>query len=372
MLTNISIKNYKTLKNTEIQLAPLTLLSGLNGLGKSSVIQILLLLRQSFKNSNFENGLFLRGDLIELGLGKDVYSIDSDVEEGIYFDVEWNYETNLGVKFDASLDKDVLSLNMININDNLKLDEKALFSKRFQYLCANRINPQIQYKTSSYFVEELNSLGKTGEYTAHYLAKFQDKVINNINLKHPKAKSDTLIDNVSAWMAELSPGVKINATYHKDLESASISYQFEERDEYTDSFKPIHVGFGLTYVLPVITALLMSQKGDLLIIENPESHLHPAGQSRIGHLCALVAQEGVQLILESHSDHVLNGIRVAVKQQIINSEDTALYFFQRDINSNTHETDVIPLFIDENGRIDEWPKGFMDEWEKQLNILLEK
>ncbi len=372
MLTNITIQNFKSLKDAEIKFAPLTLFSGLNGLGKSSVIQVLLLLRQSFKDQNFSNGLFLRSDdLLQLGLGKDVYSIDADTDQGLSFELEWNYENTLFISFNANLEKDVLSKKEFRVTDDLVLDDESLFSRDFQYLSANRINPQIQYKTSTHFVEDLKSLGKTGEYTAHYLAKNQDKTLSNIGLKHKNAKSDTLIDNVTAWMSDLSPGVKINPTYHQDLESASLSYQFEEKDDYTDSFKPIHVGFGLTYVLPVITALLMSKSGDLVIIENPESHLHPAGQSKIGHLCALVANTGVQVVLESHSDHVLNGIRVAIKQKELDSEDANIYFFQRDVDSNTHETDLKPLYIDENGNVDEWPKGFMDEWESQLDKLLD-
>jgi predicted ATPase len=134
--------------------------------------------------------------------------------------------------------------------------------------------------------------------------------------------------------------------------------------------KPTNVGFGLTYVLPVVTAVLFASPGDLLIIENPESHLHPQGQARLGKLFAQAAENGVQLFIETHSDHVLNGVRVATKQKIISPENVGLFFFVRDFESDEHKTEIIQPFIDENGRIDKRPKGFFDEWGNQLDELM--
>ncbi len=90
------------------------------------------------------------------------------------------------------------------------------------------------------------------------------------------------------------------------------------------------MGFGLTYVLPVITAILGAHRGDLLLIENPEAHLHPAAQCAVVRLCALAAQNGIQLLIETHSDHFLNGVRVAVKQSEIAPEETSILFFDRE------------------------------------------
>ena len=151
---------------------------------------------------------------------------------------------------------------------------------------------------------------------------------------------------------------------------AKLTYKFETSEGYTEEFNPINSGFGLTYALPVVTAVLAAKPGDLLIIENPESHLHPAGQVMIGKLCALAAENGIQIILESHSDHILNSIRVAVKKKILAPQHAAIYFFERDINAKEHKVDVIQPFIDENGRLDKKPAGFSDEWAKQLDELI--
>ncbi|TKG91476.1 DUF3696 domain-containing protein [Puteibacter caeruleilacunae] len=371
MLTSVSIRNFKAIKDETVLLSPLTIFAGYNGLGKSSILQVLLLLRQSYKNGDFSRGLFLRDDLLlQLGIGKDILSVDADPQETLAFTLEFEYDHELKLEFTPDKGSDVLPLTKELKDENFALENEPIFSRNFQYLCANRINPQVQYKASSYFVEQLQSLGKTGEYTVHYLAKNQDSVINNELLQHPKAKSNTLIDNVNAWLAEISPGVKAITTLHPDLEVASLNYQFETKYDYTESFKPTHVGFGLTYVLPVITAVLMSKAGDLIIVENPESHLHPAGQAKIGHLFAKAAGAGIQIIMETHSDHVINGVRVAVKQDILEGEDVSLYFIDRDIDQTNHESKIIPVYIDDKGKIEDWPMGFMDEWEKQLSDLL--
>ncbi|MEZ4829670.1 MAG: DUF3696 domain-containing protein [Bacteroidia bacterium] len=372
MLTNLKIRNFKSILEGDFSLGRLNLFTGINAVGKSSAIQPLLLLQQSLRNGDFERGLFLKDDdLLSLGLGKDVFSIGAPAEALLTFELEWDYTHTLEVSFHQAAEKDVLPLAKRERSEDFDLGAAFMFSDNTHYLGANRINPQTQYKTSTYHVDNLVSLGKEGEYTVHYLARHQNRPLPNPDLQHPDAKSDTLLDNVSAWLSEISPGVKVNATYHEKLEVASLSYSFELQNGYTESFKPTNVGFGLTYVLPIITALLMMPPGGLLIIENPESHLHPAGQARIARLCALAAASGTQIMLESHSDHILNGIRVAIKQGVLSHEDTKVYYFQREAESPDHSSRVIPIHIDATGRADEWPDGFFDEWDKQLDLLLE-
>ena len=115
---------------------------------------------------------------------------------------------------------------------------------------------------------------------------------------------------------------------------------------------------------------LCSKPGDLIIIENPESHLHPSGQSLIGKLIALASENGVQIAIETHSDHIINGIRAAVKNKDLASDNVIIYFLSRDLNSVEHCTNVEKIEINQNGKIDHWPEGFFDEWDKSLNILL--
>ena len=97
----------------------------------------------------------------------------------------------------------------------------------------------------------------------------------------------------------------------------------------SNKYRATNVGFGLSYVFPVIVAALAARAGDLLIIENPEAHIHPKGQMRLGQLLSLAAASGVQVVIETHSDHVLNGIRLAVHERKISHEIVRLHFFER-------------------------------------------
>jgi len=117
----------------------------------------------------------------------------------------------------------------------------------------------------------------------------------------------------------------------------------------TDFHRPIHVGFGLTQVFPILVAVLSAPPGDILLIENPEVHLHPAGQALMGQFLADVARAGVQVILETHSDHVLNGIRRPVKAERLAAERVAIHFFRP---RSAGETQVFSPVLDGSGNID--------------------
>lgn len=189
-------------------------------------------------------------------------------------------------------------------------------------------------------------------------------------MKHPSVTVSNFLINLEAWMAEITPGIKIKATTQKQYNSATLSYSFIQGTERTTEFKPQNVGFGLTYALPVVTAILRAQSGDLVIIENPESHLHPAGQAMVGKLCCLAASKGVQFFIESHSDHFLNGVRVAIKKELIKNVDVSLFFMERPFEQANHSSIIHNPAIDSNGRLEYWPQGFFDEWDKQLDELI--
>lgn len=370
MLQSIKIKNYKVLKDIDIRLSHFTLVSGLNNMGKSSLIQVLLLLRQSYEQKVLTSrGLLLNGPYLNVGNGRDALSMDAE-EEQFHFRLDWEGGTFLDITFDYRNKSNMQPLKRV-IPDNFDFT-RALFTHQFKYLAAERTGPKSTYPVSEYAIKDLNSLGKNGEYTAHFLYANGTKPLTNENLKHERAKSDALLAHVDAWMSEITPGVKITPNVIEDVNQASLHYEFETRSGYTQKFRPENVGFGLTYVLPVVTSVLASSKGDFIIVENPEAYLHPAGQTAIAKLIALAAQSGVQVIAETHSDHFLNGIRVAVLQNIIQPENTSFYYFSHNTETAEYGVDISHPFVDENGRMDEWPKGFFDEWDVNLDRLLEE
>jgi predicted ATPase len=369
MLEFIRIQRFKSFNDAQFPLAALNLFSGLNGMGKSSLIQSLLLLRQSFeKNILFEKGLLLKGEYLSLGTGKDVLAENAE-QETIEFTLTWEKHPpyHFAYAYDSKSDLQPVLENMPDMGEKLK--KKSLFNKQFQYLSADRISPKSSYDVSNYYIRDLNSLGNHGEYTAHFIAEYGLSSLPVKALKHRDAESLSLLENLEKWMSEISPGIRIHAELQPAMNVVSLNYAFQQGKDMTADFKPQNVGFGLTFVLPVLTAILRSHPGDLVIIENPEAHLHPAGQSVIGRLCAIAASSGVQLFIETHSDHFLNGIRVAVRENVIPSRKVKIFYLERSTTA-IHEVSVVSPEIDAGGRIDFWPKGFFDESDRQLERLL--
>jgi len=367
MISRLKIKNFKSLKEIEIYPKALNLLTGLNGMGKSSLIQMLLLLRQSNNNGSLqEKGLLLNGDLVKLGTGKDVFYQSAGENEEVQVEFQTTQKHNFHWHFKYAAESHILPLH--NKSDYIQEGaEFSLFTNNFQYLNAEHISPLNLHEKSQLDVVEFKQIGKYGEFAAHYLSEFglKDKVQYE-NLRHPKAKSDTLIHNVDAWLGEISPGTRIIVEDIISIDKVRLAYQFETKSGYTNEFKPINVGFGLSHILPILVTLLSATKDKIVLIENPESHIHPKGQSKIGELLFWAALNGIQLFVETHSDHILNGIRVAINRQNSDADKVGLFFFERDIHNDEHFSTIQVPQVDNNGRIDQWPEGFFDEWENNL------
>jgi len=368
MINLLSIKNFKALRNIDISIKSLNILSGINGIGKSSLIQILLLLKQTIEEGNIKDGLLLKGKYLDIGRAKDIFSGAAPMSEGISINIEFeedyaylNFEYNqkIGEEFLLPLSEHEISSNFFN---------SIFFTTKCRYLNAYRIGPQKNYNLSSKFKED--EIGIHGEFVTQYLANNWDKkvVIKNLILNQ---KDDKLKIQVEEWLSKISEVLKIESTINQDYELSTIKYKFKvnEQDS-TNWFSSINVGYGFTSVLPIIVCILSSNKGDLIIIENPEDQLHPKAQAKLGYLFALAAKGGIQLFIETHSDHIINGVRVAVKNQELENNDVGILFFQRDIKSKNHQTEIIRLNIDKKGRIDKYPENFLDEWDSQLDELL--
>ncbi len=375
MIHSMCLKNFKPFESQFFEFKPLTLLSGLNSTGKSSLLQSLLLLRQSYQQSLLPNtGLALNGDLVCIGTAQDALS-ERAKEDFIGFDIVWENSINGIWRFNYDREVDVLNLASSPVIPEVY--QSSLFSNKFHYLQAERIGPRPFFEMSDFQVRQLGQLGTRGEYTAHFLSINERKVIPNSKLSHPEvkskgqqgqqeAKSLDLIDQVEAWMGEVSPGTRLKIDPKPDVDLMSFQYSYGDSNPY----RATNVGFGITYTLPIIVAVLASEPGTLILLENPEAHLHPQGQAKMGELLALAASCGIQVVIETHSDHVLNGIRLAVHGGKLDPKDVQLHYFQRREELGQAVTEVVSPRIDHNGRIDQWPDGFFDEWDKSLITLL--
>ncbi|MCK9897287.1 DUF3696 domain-containing protein [Frankia sp. AgB32] len=368
MISRIRLGNFKAFARLDIGMAPLTLLSGINATGKSTVLQALAILRQSFDAGILpEEGLLLNGELVSLGTGKDLLHEDYDEDEqpAISIHLTDNDEQYLWA-VGYSREDDLLQAHS---RPTSPLAALALFQPGFQYLRADRAVPAVTYPKSYEAAIRRGFLGVTGEHTVNYLRSHQDDRLPDTAPRHDRAASSTLLDQVTAWMQELCPGVNLQVNDLEGTDLVQLDYGFFGTAglRASNRYRPTNVGFGLTYVLPVVVSCLTAAPNTVMLIENPEAHLHPHGQTLMGKLASRTAAGGAQVIMETHSDHVLNGLRISVKDGVLQPTEVALHYFHRTATGSISSTRPM---IGPDGMLSDWPSGFFDEWDRTLDNLL--
>lgn len=377
MIDGIHLTHFKCFDKLDLPLGKLTLLTGQNSTGKSSAIQSLLLLHQSHLTQGTPKQLLLNGDSVSLGsMGDVVNSFTGRDEFKIGFSsdkqrIEWRFKTDdklalvVPIKSVAKYVSDAgnrFVSDPILPSKQLPKKTKAELVKRLReilHVSNERVGPTETHSADTSEASGLR-LGAHAEYTAWYLHKNADQHIPEELQKEGAPPS--LERQTEAWLRDFFPHLNLKITAIPDTQLVSLQFRTHESGKY---HRPENVGYGFSHLLPVIVGGLSSTKSKTLIIENPESHLHPSAQTKVGMFLAKVAQAGGQVIVESHSDHVLNGIRLAVKRKLISPEYVKIHYFIKDIASNS----VTSPKLNSKGQINNWPNGFFDQFENDLDEL---
>jgi predicted ATPase len=371
MLTRLDLKYFKCFELLRLPLGHLTLLAGSNASGKSSALQALVLLHQTMREHEWSTRLMLNGESIKLGTVSDV--VDKvhgrrTFEIGVIDSEKTYLWTFAGERSEMSMVVDCITVDTKateypdllrfllppNESDNSSLAYRLC---GLTYITAERIGPREVYALEDRQIASV--VGPAGEHAMSVLHWGRDEqVLDGLVIQ---GVANTRLRQVEERMRMFFPGCAL--TVQQVPQANAVTLGLRTSDD-TDFHRPIHVGFGLTQVLPIIIAALSANKGDILLIENPEVHLHPAGQALMGQFLADVSNAGIQVIVETHSDHVLNGIRRAVKAGRILPEQVALHFFRL---RSTDMAQVVSPQLDANGNIDTWPDGFFDQFDKDMN-----
>ena len=374
MLTRLDLRLFKCFELLKLPLAPLTLLSGPNSSGKSSVLQTLVLLHQTTREHEWSTRLALNGAAVHLGTVVDVVD---EVNGRTAFEVGvatedsaccWTFEGRRRdmsmrvrrVSFDGRTSDDPEALrHLLPPMDGGRVAPLADLLRGLTYVTAERVGPQEAYPLEDPF--DADVVGAKGEHTVSVLHWGRHEPVPP-GLVLPDAPP-TRLRQVEARMRTLFPGCSVDLQQVPQTNAVTLGLRTSDD---TGFHRPMHTGFGLTQVLPIVVAALSASEGGVMLIENPEVHLHPAGQARIGQFLADVARAGVQVLVETHSDHVLNGIRRAVKTGRLTPEQVAIHFFRprSDAGAQVHS----PI-LDATGNIDVWPEGFFDQFDKDLNYF---
>ena len=371
MLTGIRLRNFKCFSALDLECSRLNLLTGINGTGKSSVIQMLLMLRQSIETRELLNGrMVLSGSRVELGTGVDVLyeNAEADVIElGLSTDqktfLEWD------AQFEYSRSADELEWRVDDANEPFVLINEAQFTPPFGgnlvYVDAERVGPRKTYPVSDVLARQLD-FGSRGEFAWNYLNSHQDDLLGSGDPRRVDSVSRRFGDVVELWLQNICPGAHLQLEAVPEADAVIAGFSFDRPgDVPTRRFRATNVGFGLSYALPVIVAMMMPSE-TLCLIENPEAHLHPLGQTKLAELAVRAAMAGVQVFVETHSDHFIDGIRIAVREGLLTPDDVAIHYFERQGNESVVRSPV----IDSDGRLSEWPAGFFDQHEMNLVRLL--
>ena len=370
MITWMQLTNFKCFQQLKLDCTPLNLLCGLNGMGKSSVIQALLVLRQSFESHELLNGnLILGGQRIDIGSGVDVLFEDAEGEI-VAFALESD-ETSQGwqLAFECVGTSDQLTSVVTENHTGEYVAEEwrnvPPFGGIVLYVNADRAGPRKWYPTSDILARRVE-FGLSGEHAWNFLTHQGDEFLGHADPRCHDTRRRRLRQVVDDWLQYVSPGAHLNLSTVPSADAVVAAFNFDRTgDVASRNYRATNVGFGLSYVLPVLLALL-SPPGTLCLIENPESHLHPRGQTKLAELAARAAKAGVQVFAETHSDHFMDGIRIAVKDGIIRPEETSFHYFERSGSKSI----VTSPEIDKDGRLSNWPLGFFDQHEENLMKLI--
>lgn len=368
MNKTVEIENFKCFaEHTDIKLGKITACAGMNSVGKSSVIQSLLLVRQVY-----DCAYIYRDTSINM------FTIDLNGPYGLHLGDSEHIKSSVD-KEDICLKADGFEFHLHSIQDKpIQLQTlcpytfaqmnrlQGIFSEKFYYLNAERLGPRNFQNINT---ADTLGCGIHGENTFHFINQRQKDRIDPERLfpLDETKKVNTVNKQIEYWMDYMIPGVEFNIDELNQLGISSLSIRQQVLD--TGFMSPYNFGFGISYVLPILATGLLAEKGSMFMVENPEAHLHPCGQSHIGFFLGLMAMSGVQVILETHSEHVINGVRIAAAKMGMSDEDISINFFSIDYKTSRHQ--VQQLEINDKMEISEWPEGFMDQEEKDLRTLRE-
>ena len=419
MITHIRMKNFKSWEDSRIvPLAPLTGFFGANNSGKSSLLQMLLLFKQTVEHKVNDEVIFFGDDSSYVNLGNfgevihghklvaplvlefqyrltHPHSPIKIPEDGSAWEqkiVQFAYE---GI---FRLDKGQLIIEKLGYGSTLNGLAEIVYSEgKVSFPHRNPVESSIQLKNcygmwSSGEDESMNLLQKyitafedifshvfyLGPIRTHPkrnfhwegshpkgIGKFGDKTIDALLSARIDRKTiqydeeeKSIEEKISDWLREMDLAHTFLLERTESIEGKDYEVRFQKR-EYSPKIALSDMGYGLSQFLPVLVLCYYAPEGSTLILEQPGIHLHPKVQSQLADLLIEVVNERkLQILVESHSEHLLTRIQRRIVEKQIESNDVALYFCRNDGGAST----IDKLDVDEeSGDIKNWPENFFGD-----------
>jgi len=327
-LNNLHLEGFKSFAAKDIPFGGLTMLTGINSSGKSSVIQAIRMLHKAYKS----NDPFLRGH--------------GNAEELKNRNSPWP------IVISASLHNSLVAA--VVLTESQSKTSISAFPD-VTYISASRFGPQ-----SIIPVYNNDEIGEQGENMLQAIELHHDDVVPQI-LKHVASEGDTLFFNLRGWLSTVAPGTRFDQHIVKPTDTSYMTF---------NNFRSANVGFGLSYTMPVIASLLLTSVKStphIVLIENPEAHLHPRGQTELAELVCRAVLAGVQVVIETHSDHFFDGVRIFCKKHPEFCGKVKVHWCELLTNGNT---EIESPEIRPDGKLSKWPKGLFDQFEINSDALI--
>ena len=368
MITHIRAKNFKSWADSgQVQLAPLTGFFGTNSSGKSSLLQLLLLLKQTIGS---EEVLFFgdESSLVNLGSFRDViHGHDTDETLELEFGCKSRQPLKINVPdVNANGQPDVLSgpIDSFTFTTSIREERGKLSSEvlgaptaafenqfsRVYYLGPTRVHPQRHYHWNGKHPVEMGLCGDEA------IAALLSARVRNLKTSH-NGNGVPIEARVSAWLQKmelahdfwLGPnGASDNSTYEVRIQKTPTSARVTLAD----------IGYGLADLLPILVHCYYVPEGSTLILEQPGIHLHPHTQAQLADLfLEVIAERHLQILIESHSEQLLTRLQRRIAEKKVAQDTIALYFCRNTDGASTIEK----LEVDELGDIHNWPEYFFGD-----------
>lgn len=354
MVNKISFSNYKSFKSLqEIEFKPITILIGKNSSGKSAVSKLLPLLSDSL-SGKFLPALKWENHGIKLGLSnKDlVYNraITSILDLNV-FAADEKLEVSIGIdrKDRPNIFKWLYngkSVEPANVKfRGLTLEEQPFKDLRinYDYIGPFREIPKPGYSNS---FENYDSIGITGNNAYPILIQSFDN-------------SDELLGRVSKWYEENFEGWKIEVV---EVVAPEPTFQIVLSNKSINQINIVNVGQGMNQALPLIVRSFMAENKEVrIVMEEPETHLHPAAHGNLAQRFAdsYLENNNRKYLIETHSQNFVLRLRRMVAEQKLKKEDLAIYYV--DFIEESNESVIRHVPIDDKGGVEWWPDGIFTE-----------
>ncbi len=331
MINNIKIENFKCLHNEDIQFKPLTIVTGLNSSGKSTLLQTIL---SPMSKMNIAGERLLAGRITP-----DFTSLKNKYLNSA--EVSWEID-NVHYR----LDRDNSSLLVKKDDSFLKLEEDCY------YLSANRLGVERLARISYDY-----KIGVDGEFV---FSTFENEKSNPLDEELIKyQESHTLAAQLNFWLTDITGLTTELKTERRSSDQVEINFNSDG----LINIDPINLGTGVSYLAKIIIVCLRAKRNDVIIIENPEIHLHPASQAKLGEFFAFIANAGIQVVIETHCEHLINRVIYEVYKKRIASDAVSILY--KDGVQNPFKA----IKLKSDGKFyEDFPEGFFDA---TLSELLE-